>query len=46
MIYTVPPQDVARIGSTAGLRIVQRPELRTIFLGMDQLRRRAAGKPT
>ena len=37
-VYTVPPQDVARIGSTAGVRIIQGPELRTIYFGMDQLR--------
>ena len=38
MIYTVPPQDADRIAHTAGLRIVQRPELRVVFLGFDQLR--------
>ncbi|MBN8891637.1 MAG: ABC transporter substrate-binding protein [Rhodospirillales bacterium 70-18] len=38
MIYAVPPQDIERIGKTPGLRIIQGPELRTIFLGMDQLR--------
>ncbi|MDB5415373.1 MAG: transporter substrate-binding protein [Rubritepida sp.] len=38
MIYTVPPQDMERIGRTAGLRIIQGPELRTIYLGMDQMR--------
>jgi peptide/nickel transport system substrate-binding protein len=37
-IYTVPPQDVDRIGSTPGLKIVQKPELRTVFLGFDQAR--------
>jgi peptide/nickel transport system substrate-binding protein len=37
-VYTVPPQDVTRIGSTAGVRIVQGPELRTIYFGMDQQR--------
>jgi len=36
MIYTVPPQDTDRIAHTAGLRIIQRPELRVIFLGFDQ----------
>ncbi|MCC7271147.1 MAG: ABC transporter substrate-binding protein [Alphaproteobacteria bacterium] len=34
MIYPVPLQDVARI-SAAGLKVLQGPELRTIFLGMD-----------
>ncbi|WP_421992690.1 ABC transporter substrate-binding protein [Roseococcus sp.] len=38
MIYTVPPQDMPRIGSTAGLRVIQNAELRTIYLGMDQNR--------
>ncbi len=37
-IYTVPPQDVERIGNTSGLKILQTPELRTVFLGMDQAR--------
>ena len=35
MIYTVPPQDMARIARTTGLRLIQGPELRTIFLGLD-----------
>lgn len=38
MVYTVPPQDMERIGRTQGLRIIQGPELRTIYLGMDQMR--------
>jgi peptide/nickel transport system substrate-binding protein len=38
MLYTVPPQDTQRIASTQGLRILQAPELRTIFLGFDQAR--------
>ncbi len=38
MIYTVPPQDMDRIGRTNGLRVIQTAELRTIFLGMDQSR--------
>src|SRR5260370_424620 len=38
MIYTVPPQDTDRIVKTAGMKIWQTPELRTIFLGMDQAR--------
>jgi peptide/nickel transport system substrate-binding protein len=36
MIYTVPPQQFDRIARTPGLRIVEGPELRTIFLGFDQ----------
>ena len=35
MIYAVPPQDMARIGAAPGLRLIQNPELRTIFLGFD-----------
>jgi peptide/nickel transport system substrate-binding protein len=38
MIYTVPPQDIARIKQTEGLKILQTPELRTIYLGFDQNR--------
>lgn len=38
MVYTVPPQDMERITRTANLRIIQGPELRTIYLGMDQMR--------
>ena len=38
MTYSVPPQDMDRIGKTAGLRLIVGPELRTIFLGFDQNR--------
>jgi peptide/nickel transport system substrate-binding protein len=38
MVYTVPPQDIDRIAKTAGMKVWQTPELRTIFLGMDQAR--------
>ncbi len=38
MIYSVPPQDMERIGKAPGLRLIVGPELRTIFLGFDQLR--------
>ncbi len=34
----VPLQDVERIRAAAGLTVLQGPELRTIFLGMDQKR--------
>jgi peptide/nickel transport system substrate-binding protein len=37
-VYTVPPQDVARIGQSPGLRILQGPELRIVYLGFDQQR--------
>ena len=36
MIYSVPPQDMDRIGSAAGIRLIQGPELRTIYLAMDR----------
>jgi peptide/nickel transport system substrate-binding protein len=38
MIYTVPPQDMDRIKNTSGLQLITGPELRTVFLGMDQWR--------
>ena len=37
-VYTVPPQDVERIRRSPGMSIMQGPELRTIYLGMDQMR--------
>jgi peptide/nickel transport system substrate-binding protein len=37
-VYTVPPQDVDRISRSPGVRIIQGPELRTIYLGLDQMR--------
>lgn len=36
MIFPVPPQDVARIERTPGFKVLQGPELRTVFIGMDQ----------
>jgi peptide/nickel transport system substrate-binding protein len=38
MIYTVPPQDTARLAAAPNLRVHQKAELRTIYLGFDQLR--------
>jgi peptide/nickel transport system substrate-binding protein len=38
MVYNVPPQDVERIEKSSGIKVWQTPELRTIFLGMDQSR--------
>jgi len=38
LAYPVAPQDVARIESQPGLRVLKRPELRVIFLGMDEFR--------
>ncbi len=37
-VYTVPPQDVDRIRRTQGMQVLQGPELRTIYFGMDQSR--------
>ena len=37
-VYTVPPQDVARLSQTAGIKVMQGPELRVIYLGFDQAR--------
>ena len=38
MVYTVPIQDVERINNTPHRKVLQGPEMRTIFLGMDQWR--------
>jgi peptide/nickel transport system substrate-binding protein len=38
MIYSVPPQHMDRIKNTEGVKLVTGPELRTIFLGLDQSR--------
>ena len=38
MVYTVPPQDTDRLQRTPNVRILQQAELRTIFLGLDQMR--------
>ncbi len=38
MIYSVPPQDMARISHTDGFKLVQNPELRTIYLGFNLTR--------
>jgi peptide/nickel transport system substrate-binding protein len=38
MVYNVPPQDIERIKTSQGMKIWETPELRTIFLGMDQSR--------
>jgi peptide/nickel transport system substrate-binding protein len=35
MVYSVPPQDMQRIAAAPGLRLIQHPELRTIYLGFD-----------
>ncbi len=38
MMEPVPVQDIARISGNPQLKVMQAPELRTIFLGMDQSR--------
>ncbi len=38
MAYPIPVQDMKRIASDAGTEMLVGPELRTIFLGMDQFR--------
>jgi len=38
MIYSVPPQDLDRIAASQGVKIIEGPELRTIYLAMDQNR--------
>ncbi|MGE0717916.1 MAG: ABC transporter substrate-binding protein [Alphaproteobacteria bacterium] len=38
MMFPVPLQDVPRLERTAGIKVMQGPELRTIFLGFDQAR--------
>jgi peptide/nickel transport system substrate-binding protein len=37
-LYAVPPQDIDRIATTPGTKILTKPELRTIILGFDQKR--------
>ncbi|MBA5777390.1 ABC transporter substrate-binding protein [Stappia sp. F7233] len=38
MVYPVPVQDIKRVEDNDGTRALTGPELRTIFLGMDQRR--------
>ncbi|MGQ0662912.1 MAG: ABC transporter substrate-binding protein [Pseudomonadota bacterium] len=38
MIYTVPPQDTDRLSKTQGIKIMQGPETRVVYLGFDQAR--------
>ena len=42
VVYSVPPQDLARIRQAAGLKVVQTAELRTIYLGFNQSREELA----
>ncbi|MFC3231515.1 ABC transporter substrate-binding protein [Marinibaculum pumilum] len=38
MVYPVPVQDLKRVDANDGTKALTGPELRTIFLGMDQMR--------
>jgi peptide/nickel transport system substrate-binding protein len=38
MIYTVPVQDIDRLRKAPGMKVLQTPELRTIYLGFDMVR--------
>jgi peptide/nickel transport system substrate-binding protein len=38
MIYNVPPQDIEHVEKNPAVKVWQIPELRTMFLGMDQSR--------
>jgi peptide/nickel transport system substrate-binding protein len=38
MIYNVPPQDIEHVEKDPAVKVWQIPELRTMFLGMDQSR--------
>ena len=38
LVYAVPIQDMDRIAADPKLKLIQGPELRTIYLGLDQLR--------
>jgi peptide/nickel transport system substrate-binding protein len=38
MMYTVPTQDIEQLRKSHGIKIIETPELRTIFLGFDQSR--------
>jgi peptide/nickel transport system substrate-binding protein len=38
MVYTVPPQDTDRLRRTPNITVHQQAEMRTIYLGFDQLR--------
>lgn len=38
LMFPIPPQDVARVAATPGVRVLQGPELRSIFFGFDTSR--------
>jgi peptide/nickel transport system substrate-binding protein len=45
LMYPVPLQDIRRLQSDPNVEVVEGPELRTIFLGMDQWRDEALDMP-
>ena len=45
LAYPVAPQDVARVEGQKGFRVIRRPELRVVFLGMDQWRDESLDMP-
>jgi peptide/nickel transport system substrate-binding protein len=42
-IRNVPPQDVAKVEATPGMKVMRAPHLRNIFFGMDQMSPTLAG---
>ena len=45
LAYPVAPQDVPRVEGQKGFRVIKRPELRVVFLGMDQWRDESLDMP-
>jgi peptide/nickel transport system substrate-binding protein len=45
LIYPVPLQDIARLQGDPNIEVLEGPELRTIFLGMDQWREESLDEP-
>ncbi|MCW5772299.1 MAG: ABC transporter substrate-binding protein [Rhodospirillaceae bacterium] len=38
MVYTVPPQDTAALAKDPNVKVIQGPETRVVYLGLDQFR--------
>jgi peptide/nickel transport system substrate-binding protein len=38
LVFPVPPQDLPRIRGTSGFKVLETPELRTVYLGFDHAR--------
>jgi peptide/nickel transport system substrate-binding protein len=45
LIYPLPPQDRARVEASPGFRAMERPDVRTIFLGFDHHRDESLDMP-